>query len=131
VTITLWGTGNPFREFLYVDDLADACVFVMNSVDFTDLKALNPVTSALHPLPSVNIKNTHINIGTGKDLTIKDLADMIKEIIGFKGELKWDSSRPDGTYSKHLDLTKINKLGWIEKVGLDDGLKMVYNQYSK
>jgi GDP-L-fucose synthase len=75
--ITLWGTGSPYREFLYVDDLADACVFIMNSIDYIDLKALSSETSA-------DIKNTHINIGTGKDLTIKDLAEMIKHIVGFE-----------------------------------------------
>lgn len=123
VTVNLWGSGNPYREFLYVDDLAEACVYVMTDVDFTDLKSINGVTSS--------IKNTHINIGTGKDLTIKDLALMIKDIIGFKGELKWDSSKPDGTYRKLLDVSKINKLGWKEKVSLEDGISKIYKLYCR
>ena len=119
VTITLWGTGTPYREFLYVDDLADACVFVMGNVEFNDLKP-----------GEKQVKNTHINIGTGHDLTIKDLALVIKKIVGFRGQLNWDSSKPDGTYRKLLDVSKINKLGWREKISLEDGIKMIYNKYS-
>jgi GDP-L-fucose synthase len=122
VTISLWGTGSPYREFLYVDDLAEACVYVMNHVDFNDLKANTPVPS--------QIKNTHINIGTGKDLTIKDLAILIKDTVGFKGQLNWDSSKPDGTYRKLLDVSKINRLGWKEKVSLEEGIGMIYLNYS-
>jgi GDP-L-fucose synthase len=123
VSITLWGTGNPYREFLYVDDLADACIFVMNHVNFLDLNALSSVLCA-------DIKNTHINIGTGQDLTILELAQMIKSIVGFKGQLNWDNSKPDGTYRKLLDVSKINRLGWKEKIDLTEGIKMVYNKYS-
>lgn len=119
VSISLWGTGSPYREFLYVDDLADACVFLMLKIDFKDL--------AVKGKP---VLNTHINIGTGKDLTIKDLAIMIKSIVGFDGQLEWDSSKPDGTYRKLLDVSKINKLGWKEKLNLEDGIKMIYNKYS-
>jgi GDP-L-fucose synthase len=133
VSISLWGTGSPYREFLYVDDLAEACVYVMNHVDFKDLKAhaLNPTPSALSPLPSAPIKNTHINIGTGKDLTIKELAILIKATVGFKGELKWDSSKPDGTFRKLLDVSKINGLGWKEKVSLEQGIQIIYKKYSE
>jgi GDP-L-fucose synthase len=123
VTISLWGTGNPYREFLYVDDLAEACVFVMTDVDFSDLKSINGVTAS--------IKNTHINIGTGKDLTIKNLALMIKDIVGFHGQLKWDSSKPDGTFRKLLDVSKINKLGWKEKNELSEGISKIYSKYSE
>jgi GDP-L-fucose synthase len=122
VTISLWGSGTPYREFLYVDDLAEACVFVMNEVDFSDLKTINSVSSS--------IKNTHINIGTGKDLTIKDLALLIKDRIGFKGNLQWDNSKPDGTYRKLLDVSKINRLGWKEKISLQEGIKIIYKKYS-
>jgi GDP-L-fucose synthase len=136
VSITLWGTGSPYREFLYVDDLAEACVYVMNHVDFNDLKVHNPeplnsVPSAISPLPSAQIKNTHINIGTGKDLTIKELAMLIKNTVGFKGELKWDSSKPDGTYRKLLDVSKINRLGWKEKISLEEGIHTIYTKYSE
>jgi len=119
VTITLWGTGSPFREFLYVDDLADACVYVMQQVDFKNL-----ITEGRPVL------NTHINIGTGHDLTIKELAQMIKSIVGFKGQLNWDNSKPDGTFRKLLDVSKINRLGWKEKIDLEEGIKMVYKKYS-
>ena len=94
----------------------------MTDVDFADLKSINGVSST--------IKNTHINIGTGKDLTIKDLALLIKDTVGFKGKLEWDSTKPDGTYRKLLDVSKINKLGWKEKVSLEDGIKMIYGRYS-
>jgi len=144
LTITFCGTGNPYREFLYVGDVADTCVFVMNNVDFPDLRSLSSVPStlrsaspaealakagALSPKPNNEIKNTHINIRTGKDLTINDLAIIIKKIIGFKGQLSWDSSKPDGTYRKLLDVSKINRLGWKEKIELKDGVKLVYHKY--
>lgn len=127
VTISLWGSGKPFREFLYVDDLAEACVFVMNNVEFEDLIKINSQPSATK---TAQIKNTHINIGTGKDLTIRDLAMMIKEIAGFRGEIKWDSSKPDGTFRKLLDVSKINSLGWKEKVSMEEGIKLVYGKYT-
>jgi len=119
VTITLWGTGSPYREFLYVDDLADACIFLMENVDFKDIAPNHgPVL------------NTHINIGTGKDLTIKELAGLIKSQVGFKGNMDWDNSKPDGTYRKLLDVSKINKFGWKEKISLEKGIDMIYSQYS-
>jgi GDP-L-fucose synthase len=118
VEITLWGTGNPFREFLYVDDLAEACVYVMQHVDFKDLIEDNS-----------NILNTHINIGTGKDLSIKELGQLVKSVVGYKGGLRWDSSKPDGTYRKLLDVARINRLGWKEKIGLENGIEMIYSKY--
>jgi GDP-L-fucose synthase len=125
VTINLWGTGSPYREFLYVDDLAEACVYVMNHVDYKDLKDQN---NNANKVPN-QFKNTHINIGTGKDLTIKELALIVKEKTGFKGQLNWDSSKPDGTFRKLLDVSKINSLGWKEKKGLKEGIVLVYNRY--
>lgn len=130
VSINLWGTGSPYREFLYVDDLAYACVFLMQNVNYDDFKALSPAPDAPCPVPRADIKNTHINIGTGKDQTINDLALMIKSIVGFKGQLTWDNSKPDGTPRKLLDVSKINHLGWKEKIGLEDGIKLVYINYS-
>ncbi len=118
-TVNLWGTGSPYREFLYVDDLAEACVHCLQQVDF---KAVSEGKK--------EIKNTHINIGTGKDLTIKELAEKVKTMVGFEGELIWDSSKPDGTPKKLLDVSKINKLGWKEKVGLNEGIQRVYSHYS-
>jgi GDP-L-fucose synthase len=136
VTISLWGTGTPYREFLHVDDVADACVFVMNNISFQDLfpgpepSALSPEPSAFRLQPSAPIINTHINIGTGKDLTIKELASLIKKIVGFKGHIAWDESKPDGTFRKLLDVTKINSLGWKEKINLEEGIRMVYDDYT-
>lgn len=121
VTLTLWGTGTPYREFMYVDDAADACIFLMNNVDYEDLK---------NPSNFGEIKNTHINIGTGKDTTLKDLANLIQKVIGFKGDISWDHSKPDGTFRKMLDVSKINKFGWKEKVSLEEGTKIIYLNYT-
>jgi GDP-L-fucose synthase len=129
VSITLWGTGSPYRKFLFVDDLADACIFVLNNVDFVDLTPKFHESHALSTEPHADIKNTHINIGTGNDLTIKEIALLIKRIVGFNGQLFWDSSKPDGTKRKLLDVTKINKLGWKEKIDLETGLRLVYSMY--
>ncbi|MBK7713785.1 MAG: GDP-L-fucose synthase [Bacteroidales bacterium] len=118
ITINLWGTGSPYREFLYVDDLAAACVYALQNVDFKDL-----VTEGK---PAIN---THINIGTGRDLRIKELAELIAGIVNFKGTLSWDSSKPDGTFRKLLDVSKINRLGWKEKISLEKGISMVYEKY--
>ncbi len=118
VTVDLWGTGSPYREFLYVDDLAAACVYILEHVDFKDL-----ITEGKP------VMNTHINIGTGKDIRIKELAQLIGRIIGFHGQLNWDSSKPDGTFRKLLDVSKINQLGWKEKISLEEGIAMVYQRY--
>lgn len=111
-SVTLWGTGSPYREFLHVDDLADASVFVMQNID------LNP-----------ELDLGLINIGAGKDVTIKKLADMVKDIVGFKGEIIWDPTKPDGTPRKLLDVSRLKALGWEPKIGLRDGIKMTYDWY--
>lgn len=129
VKITLWGTGSPYREFLYVDDLAEACVFVMNSVNIIDLNAFNSQSSDISPHVKADVKNTHINIGIGNDLTIRELANLIKNIVGYKGQLDWDESKPDGTFRKLLDVSKIRKFGWHEKIGLEEGIRLVYHKY--
>ncbi|HOP74618.1 MAG TPA: GDP-L-fucose synthase [Bacillota bacterium] len=105
--VEIWGTGTPRREFLYVDDLADACIFLMNHYNESDI----------------------INIGTGKDISIKELADLLKTIIGFQGEFQWDNSKPDGTPRKLLDVSKINRLGWKAKVSLEEGIRKTYQWY--
>ena len=120
-TISLWGTGSPRREFIYSDDLADACVFLMENRNFSDT----------YNKSDNQIINTHINIGTGKDLTIKELAETVKQIINFKGQITWDTSKPDGTMQKLLDVTKLNALGWKEKVALKEGIEKVYQKYIK
>lgn len=124
VNVTLWGTGNPRREFLFSEDLADACVFIMNTVDFPDLVKIS--SSDPH-----EIRNTHINIGSGIDLTIKELAEIVHAKVGFKGKLIWDVSKPDGTPQKLLDVSKLNALGWKYKVSIQEGIEMVYKKYQE
>lgn len=119
--VTLWGTGNPRREFLYSDDLAQALVMLMEKVSFKDL--INNSDK--------NIKNSHINIGTGVDVTIRELAEIVKEIVGFKGKIRWDHTKPDGTPQKLLDISKIKKLGWSPKTNLKEGIERLYNWYLK
>lgn len=119
VTLKVWGSGKPYREFLHVDDMAEACVYVMNNVNFTEL------------VTGDEILNTQINIGTGKDLTINELAYMIKDIIGFQGEIAFDPTKPDGTMRKLLSVEKLNKLGWTHKIELSDGLKNTVKWYQE
>lgn len=106
-SVTLWGTGAPLREFLYVDDMADACVYLLQNYSGEE----------------------HVNIGTGKEITIKDLAELVKEIVGFEGEIIWDDSMPDGTPRKLLDVSKLHDIGWKEKVSLRDGIRLEYEWY--
>jgi GDP-L-fucose synthase len=103
--VEVWGTGTPLREFLHVDDLADACLFLMEKYDGLGF----------------------INIGIGEDLTIKELAELVKRIVGFKGEIVFDTTKPDGTPRKLMDVSKINNLGWKYKIQLEEGLKLIVN----
>ena len=125
VQIELWGTGNPRREFLYSEDMADACVFLLKNIDFKDI--LN--TECLTHTAKNEVRNTHINIGTGKDISIKELAELIKNIIGFKGELYFNTEKPDGTMKKLTDVSKLNSLGWKYKMDLETGIKEMYKWY--
>ncbi len=118
VFVQLWGTGNPRREFLHSDDMADACVYIMQKVDFTDL-----ITE------EKEIRNTHINIGVGVDQSIKELAELVKEVVGFTGQLKWDITKPDGTFQKLLNVSKLNQLGWNAQTDLKEGIDQVFKQY--
>lgn len=131
VTVKLWGTGAPRREFLHSDDMADACVFLMENVDFKDLVKKIKEDQITDRNTKVEIRNTHINIGTGIDLTIKELAFMVKNIIGFDGQIEWDTSRPDGTFQKLLSVKKLHKLGWQAKIKLEDGIRKIYEDYCK
>jgi GDP-L-fucose synthase len=108
-TVELWGSGKPMREFLHVDDLADACYFLMESYSEAGL----------------------VNIGCGTDITIHDLALLIKKVIGYEGELKLDPSKPDGTLRKLMDVAKINKMGWKAKIGMEEGIKNAYQDFLK
>ncbi len=117
-SVTLWGDGTPRREFLWADDLADACLHVMQRVDWKDLaQATEPV------------RNTHINIGWGQDLRISELAEMIREIVGFHGEVRWDARMPSGTPQKRTDTTRMRSLGWEPRVTLKEGLQRLYSHY--
>ena len=127
VQIEIWGSGNPRREFLYSEDMADACVFLLKNIDFKDI--LN--TECLTHTAKNEVRNTHINIGTGKDISIKELAELIKNIIGFKGELYFNTDKPDGTMKKLTDVSKLNSLGWKHKVELEDGIRTMYEWYLK
>lgn len=116
--IALWGTGNPKREFLWSHDMAKACVYLMQNVDFKDVKGTDQ-----------DIKNTHLNIGTGEDIAIKDLAEMIKKTVGYTGNLNWDATKPDGTPRKLTDVSKLHDLGWKHEVPLEKGVEMMYEAY--
>lgn len=116
--VELWGTGKPMREFLWSEDMADACVFVMEKVDFKDVSK-----------DMKEIRNTHINIGTGKDITIKDLSTVIAETIGYTGTILFDASKPDGTMKKLTDVSKINGLGWKHHIAIEEGVKNIFNWY--
>ncbi len=108
--VKIWGTGTPKREFLYSDDLADACIYLMNKYDATDI-------------------GDFVNIGVGKDISIAEVAELTRKIVGFNGELVFDKSKPDGTPRKLLDVTKLNKLGWQAKTSLEDGIKLAFQDY--
>ena len=116
--VTIWGTGTPKREFLYVDDMARASIYLMN---------LNKKTYDDHTSPICS----HINVGSGKDLTIKELAETIKEVVGFKGEISFDPSKPDGVPRKFLNSEKLNKLGFNSEINLKEGLTKAYQDYIK
>ena len=116
--IQLWGTGTPLREFLWSEDMADASVYILENVSFDDLKGSNK-----------EVRNCHINIGSGKEITIRDLAYKIKDIVGYNGEIRWDLSKPDGTMRKLCDVTKLHSLGWSHKVEIDEGVSRLYEWY--
>lgn len=116
--VQLWGTGKPLREFLWSEEMADASVYIMEHIDFPDVR------------PEGNeVRNTHINIGTGKELSIKEVATLIQEKIGFDGELAFDASKPDGTLRKLTDVSKLHALGWHHKIEIAEGVELLYNWY--
>lgn len=104
-SVTLWGTGSPYREFLHVDDLAEACLFLMENYESPEL----------------------INVGCGRDLRVRELADMIRRVVGYEGNIHWDASKPDGTPRKLLDVSRMARLGWQARIGLEDGLRSTYD----
>lgn len=119
--VTLWGTGTPLREFLWSEEMADASVHVLLNVDFSDTYAPD----------AQEIRNCHINVGTGHEHTIRQVAVFVVDTIGYKGEIRWDESKPDGTPRKLTDVSKLHSLGWHHKIELQEGINMLYNWYLK
>jgi len=113
----IWGSGTPMREFLHVDDMADACVYLLQNVDAPQLYD--------------EFKLTHINIGTGSDISIRDLALSVMDVVGYKGALTFNTSKPDGTPKKLLDVTRLHEMGWHHKISLEEGIKKTYDWYLK
>jgi len=120
-SVEIWGSGKPKREFLWSKDMADACVFIMENRNFSDTYSKD----------QKDIRNTHINIGTGEDISIKELAETIKRIVGFKGDLFFNTEKPDGTLRKLTDVSKLNSLGWKQSMKLEEGIKKIFEWYVK
>lgn len=146
--VTLWGTGSPLREFLWSEDMADASVHVLLNVDFSDIIGIEKYSSVHYgasvdgavdrnhsagrggAIPSLGeIRNCHINVGTGKELTIRELSELVVKSVGFKGEVFFDASKPDGTMRKLIDVSKLHSLGWTHKVEIEDGVQKLFEWY--
>jgi len=146
--VTLWGTGTPLREFLWSEDMADASVHVLLNVDFSDIIGIEKYSSVHYGvaadgvvdrnhstgrggyIPSLGeIRNCHINVGTGKELTIRELSQLVVKAVGFEGEVAFDASKPDGTMRKLIDVSKLHSLGWTHKVEIDEGVQKLFDWY--
>lgn len=146
--VTLWGTGKPLREFLWSEDMADASVHVLLNVDFKDIIGIEKYSSVHYGvaadgvvdrnhstgrggyIPSLGeIRNCHINVGTGKELTIRELSELVVKAVGFEGTVEFDSSKPDGTMRKLIDVSKLHSLGWTHKVEIEDGVAKLFEWY--
>lgn len=148
--VTLWGDGSPLREFLWSEDMADASVHVLLNVNFSDIIGIEKYSSVFYgaktdgavdrnnsegrggAIPSLGeIRNCHINVGTGKELTIKALAELVVKTVGFTGDIIWDSTKPNGTPRKLIDVEKLHRLGWTHKVEIKDGVERLYEWYQE
>lgn len=128
--VTLWGTGKPLREFLWSEDMADASVHVLLNVDFKDVIGKEVYSNNGAAIPSLGeIRNCHINVGTGKELTIRELSQLVVKTVGFTGEVVFDASKPDGTMRKLIDVSKLHSLGWHHKVEIEDGVQKLFDWY--
>ena len=146
--VTLWGDGSPLREFLWSEDMADASVHILLNVDFSDIIGIEKYSSVFYgvrtdgevnrnnsegrggAIPSLGeIRNCHINVGTGKEMTIKEIANLVIRTVGFEGELAWDKSKPNGTPRKLIDVSKLHSLGWHHKVEIEEGVEKLYRWY--
>ncbi len=123
--LELWGSGKPTREFLWSEDMADACVYIMESVNFADLRGY----AVERGCPENQIRNCHINIGSGEEITISELSKLIVETIGYRGDIIFDKSKPDGTMRKLTDPSKLHSLGWRHTIEVKDGIKKLYDWY--
>jgi len=127
VEVEIWGTGKPLREFLWSEEMADACVHIMENVNFNNLVSFNKgKENAIK-----EIRNTHINIGTGKEISIKELAYLVKGVVGFNGKLAFNSTKPDGTMRKLTDVSKLHKLGWHHKIEIEEGVNKLCAWYKE
>lgn len=126
-SVEIWGTGSPMREFLWSEEMADACVFLMENIDFKDVDPRYQSKSGQSV--STEVRNTHINIGTGKEISIRDLAFLIRDKIGFKGKLDFNTSKPDGTKRKLTDVSKLHALGWHHQIEIEEGIGKLYKWY--
>ena len=148
--VTLWGTGKPLREFLWSEDMADASVHVLLNVNFSDIIGIEKYSSVHFgastdgavdrnhsagrggAIPSLGeIRNCHINVGTGKELTIRELSELVVKAVGFEGEVEFDASKPDGTMRKLIDVNKLHSLGWTHKVEIEDGVQKLFEWYQQ
>lgn len=148
--VVLWGTGKPLREFLWSEDMADASVHVLLNVDFKDIIGIEKYSSVFYgakvngtvdrnnsegrggAIPQLGeIRNCHINVGTGKELTIKELSELVVKAVGFEGTVEFDASKPDGTPRKLIDVSKLHSLGWTHKVEIEDGVEKLFKWYKE
>lgn len=148
--VSLWGTGKPLREFLWSEDMADASVHILLNVDFADIIGIDKYSSVFYgtsfdgsvdrnsnlgrggAIPSLGeIRNCHINVGTGKEISIYDLSQLVAKTVGFEGEIRFDSSKPDGTPRKLIDVSKLHRLGWKHKIEIENGVSMLFDWYQK
>ncbi|MCI6618746.1 MAG: GDP-L-fucose synthase [Prevotella sp.] len=146
--VLLWGTGTPLREFLWSEDMADACVYILTHVDFSDIIGIEKYSSVFFgaktngavdrnnsegrggAIPSLGeIRNCHINVGTGKELTIRELSRLIAKTVGFTGTIEFDAAKPDGTPKKLVDVTKLHSIGWTHQVEIEDGVRKLFDWY--
>ena len=116
--LMLWGTGAPIREFLWSEDMADASVYALLNIDFNDVRGSNP-----------EVRNCHINIGSGKEITIRQLAELVQRTVGYNGEIRWDATKPDGTMRKLTDVSKLHSLGWHHNVEIEEGVARLVDWY--
>lgn len=143
IKVEIWGSGKPMREFLWSEEMAAACVYVMENVDFVDLVKLSAAESESFKLiencnsieeiksTKAEVRNTHINIGTGKEISIRQLAELVKEKVGFKGKLFFNTEKPDGTLRKLTDVSKLHQLGWHHTIDIEEGVERMYNWYTQ